>query len=60
MRRFKVETSIGEIEGIEFSDGVVVVRWMTEKRSTVVWSSLQDFIDVSISHIPNRSISWID
>lgn len=28
-------------EGIEFSDGTVVIRWLGDKPSTVVWPSIQ-------------------
>ncbi|QIM19888.1 hypothetical protein G7075_00050 [Phycicoccus sp. HDW14] len=33
-------------EGVEFSDGVAVVRWLGEHRSTVVWPSID-----SVRHI---------
>lgn len=29
-------------EGVEFSDGRVVIRWLSETRSTVVWDSIED------------------
>lgn len=29
-------------EGIQFSDGAVVLRWLGERPSTVVWASLED------------------
>ena len=31
-----------QFEGVVFSDGTVVVRWLTEFRSHSVWASLTD------------------
>ena len=31
---------------VEFDDGRVVVNWRTERRSTVVWDSLDDAMSV--------------
>lgn len=33
-------------EGCEFEDGTTVIRWRGQQRSTVVWDSIQDAIDV--------------
>lgn len=34
-------------EGVVFSDGVAVVRWIVgESRSTVVWDSIEDVIKI--------------
>ena len=35
-----------DYEGVIFSDGTVVVRWLTEFRSHSVWSSWNDFYQV--------------
>lgn len=35
-----------DYEGVIFSDGTVVVRWMTQYRSHSVWSSWDDFYQV--------------
>src|SRR5690554_6928609 len=32
--------------GAQFSDGTVVIRWLGERRSTVIWQSLDDAIAV--------------
>ncbi len=32
-----------DYEGVIFSDGTVVLRWLTEYRSHSVWASYQDF-----------------
>lgn len=29
-------------EGVMFTDGSVVIRWLSERASTVVWSSIED------------------
>jgi hypothetical protein len=33
-------------DGVQFDDGVVVIRWRGPQRSTVVWNSLADAIAV--------------
>lgn len=33
-------------DGVTFDDGVTVVRWRGERRSTVVWPSVEDAIAV--------------
>ena len=35
-----------QFEGVEFSDGSVAVRWLTAKRSTSVWDSLDDMLAI--------------
>lgn len=35
-----------DYEGIIFSDGTVAIRWLTQYRSTSVWSSWDDFYRV--------------
>ena len=35
-----------QFEGIEFSDGSVAIRWMTAKRSTAVWASMEDMLAI--------------
>ena len=50
------------LEGCLFSNGKVVVDWISEKSSVVIWDSLEDFLDVHInSHPKNRSLLiWAD
>lgn len=33
-------------EGVLFGDGSVVLRWLGERASTVIWKSMQDAVDV--------------
>jgi hypothetical protein len=35
-----------QFEGVVFSDGTVAVRWLTAKRSTSVWSSMDDMLAI--------------
>lgn len=35
-----------QFEGIEFSDGTVVIRWCTAFRSTSIFNSLSDLLGV--------------
>jgi hypothetical protein len=35
-----------QFEGVVFSDGSVAVRWCTAKRSTSVWSCLDDLLAI--------------
>jgi hypothetical protein len=36
------------LEGVIFSDGKTAVRWLTAKRSVVVWDSFEDFAAIHI------------
>ena len=48
-------------EAVQFQDGVIVVRWCTPglPKSTVVWDSLQDAIDIHVK-TGGAYIEWID
>ncbi len=35
-----------QFEGVVFTDGSVAIRWMTACRSTSIWSSLEDCINI--------------
>jgi hypothetical protein len=35
-----------QFEGVEFSDGSVAIRWMTAKRSTSIWASMEDMLAI--------------
>jgi len=35
-----------QFEGVVFSDGTVAIRWLTAKRSTAVWSSVDDMLAI--------------
>jgi hypothetical protein len=47
-------------EGVEFSDGVVVIRWQThqsEHHSTVIWSSVESVLAIH-GHNGKTRIEW--
>ena len=45
------------LEGVEFSDGSVVLCWTSEPRSHVLWDSFDDFYKVHVaSHPKNGSV----
>jgi hypothetical protein len=46
-------------EGVEFSDGTCVVRWVTERGSTVVWRSIDD-VEAIHGHGGATRVVWID
>lgn len=35
-----------QFEGVRFTDGSVAIRWCTAKRSTAVWASMDDMLDI--------------
>jgi hypothetical protein len=49
-----------QIEGIVFSDGQCVVRWMTGNHSTAVWPSFQDFEAIHGHPEYETVIEWLD
>lgn len=46
-------------QGIRFSDGTVVVRWLGDHASTVVWSSIESAVHVH-GHGGHTTVEWID
>lgn len=46
-------------EGVLFDDGVAVIRWISDKPSTVIWNSLDDAMDIH-GHNGNTSLVFID
>ncbi len=46
-------------EGVEFSDGHVVIRWVTNPSSTSEWDSLADAIAIH-GHGGATRVVWID
>lgn len=45
--------------GVQFYDGSVVMRWLTEYRSTVVWDSLEAAMLVH-GHNGGTTVEWVD
>lgn len=50
------------LEGVVFRDGKIAVRWLTAKRSTVVWDDWDDFFAIHIGTHPDYGtlIRWDD
>jgi len=46
-------------EGVQFSDGVCVLRWLTERTSTAIYDSIDDLITIH-GHNGNTTLQWID
>jgi hypothetical protein len=49
-----------QFEGVEFSDGTVCVRWLTEHRSHSVWSSMRSMLAVHGHPEYGSKIVWHD
>jgi hypothetical protein len=46
-------------EGVEFSDGTCVVRWVTDRGSTVVWRSIDD-VEAIHGHGGATRVVWVE
>lgn len=56
-------TNAGEavdFEGVVFSDGTVVIRWLTAYRSHSVWASFEDLYRVHGHPEYGTEIRWLD
>jgi hypothetical protein len=49
-----------QYEGVVFSDGTTVLRWLTEFRSTSVWSSFAEMAKVHGHPDYETHIEWLD
>ncbi|MER5253062.1 MULTISPECIES: hypothetical protein [unclassified Streptomyces] len=67
-RRFMMVRDIDEtgvsgvgviVEGIEFTDGTVALRWLTETTSTAIYASMDD-VETIHGHGGRTRIVWID
>jgi hypothetical protein len=46
-------------EGVQFSDGTCVIRWCTERGSTVVWHSIDD-VKAIHGHGGATRVVWVE
>ncbi len=46
-------------EGIEFTDGTVVIRWLGELKSTAVYPDIDTFIKIH-GHDGATKVQWVD
>jgi hypothetical protein len=51
---------VPQFEGVEFSDGTVVLRWLTDFRSHSVWASMEDMLAVHGHPEYGTHIDWVD
>lgn len=49
-----------QLEGIEFSDGTVCVRWMTDLRSHSIWPDFATFDKVHGHPEYDSELRWLD
>ena len=49
-----------QFEGVEFSDGTVAVRWLTQYRSTSIWDSFEELDKVHGHPEYGTIIGWLD
>lgn len=46
-------------QGCQFEDGTVVLRWLGENASTVIWDSIKDALKVH-GHDGATTVEWIE
>lgn len=49
-----------QFEGVVFTDGATVLRWLTAKRSTSVWDSFEDAMVIHEHPEYGSEIVWHD
>lgn len=49
-----------QFEGVIFTDGTVAIRWLTACRSTSVWNSMEDMLNVHGHPEYGTYIAWHD
>ncbi|MGP4093013.1 hypothetical protein [Nonomuraea sp. KM90] len=47
------------VEGVEFSDGSVALRWLSERTSTAIYGSIGD-VEAIHGHGGKTRVQWID
>lgn len=46
-------------QGVQFDDGIVVVRWLGQHASTVIWPGIDDVEHIH-GHDGRTEIRWLD
>lgn len=46
-------------EGVQFTDGTCVLRWLTDHRSTAVYASMDDLVAIH-GHDGATRVVWLD
>lgn len=47
------------VEGVEFTDGTVAMRWLNDRPSTVFWDNMKNALSVH-GHDGKTVVEWID
>lgn len=47
------------VEGVEFTDGTVAIRWLGDRPSTVYWDNMTNALGVH-GHEGKTVVEWID
>lgn len=47
------------VEGVQFSDGTVAMRWLSPHSSSVVFGSIES-VEIVHGHQGKTTISWLD
>lgn len=62
---FRIEDETGVsgtgviVEGVEFSDGSVALRWLSDRTSTAIYGSIDD-VEAIHGHGGKTRVQWID
>jgi hypothetical protein len=48
-----------QFEGVRFTDGSVAIRWLTAKRSTSIWASMDDMLAIHGHPEYGSELRWI-
>lgn len=63
MERIEDETGVSGTgivaEGVQFTDGTCVIRWLTARSSTAVYDSADDLIAIH-GHNGRTQLKWLD
>jgi hypothetical protein len=49
-----------QFEGVQFTDGTVVIRWLTKYRSHSVWKDYKTFWEIHGHPEYGTKIEWLD
>lgn len=68
MRRFVLNRSVDVsgvsgtgvvVEGVEFTDGTVAIKWLGDRPSMVFWNNMEDAIGIH-GHNGLTTVEWLD
>jgi len=47
------------VEGVEFTDGTVAIKWLGDRPSMVFWNNMEDAIGIH-GHNGLTTVEWLD